>query len=243
MLFILGNITISLLSRFKLLASLIFGIFYGSAYQIGQLDWLSYNSLYEVIREVGFVEALLVNSIGHYEPIFSIYLILTSRVIEEYWVSKSIAYAVSFYFFLKGLEISNIKRRALFVFTFFSFCSFTILFTTDRQAIALMLVLAGFLAHGRSLVSLGFHYSSIIILFVTARARFLILAGVPILLVVAFLFSKYSYLFVPSFPAISSILLLFLSMSILLWTKVPSTRRIMFIICLLICFFLPFFLR
>lgn len=233
MFFLLINITISALYRSEKVSALVFALFYGSAYQIGQFDWYSYETLYQTIQKTDTITALLVNSIGHYEPIFSIVLVFASRIIEEYWIVKTILYFISFHIFIKSVNRSKIRNRGLFCFAFLSLTGFPILYTTDRQAIALLIGLAFFINDKKSLWTLGFHYSAAL-LYLLRLSKKTVVTLSPAIILVAFLISqKYLYLISVKPPANSSFMLVFLLTVLLLVTRKTSVKNIFLILLLL----------
>ena len=222
MTFILINILIALSIRKNFLSSILFALFFGTTYQIGQFDWSSYENLYQLIKNRSFTEALAINTIGHYEPIFSIFIIILSRVISEYWIAKTIIYFLGFFYFSRSLSISQIHSKELFTFIFLSLTSYTIFYTADRQAIAFLLVIGAYLQHKKSLISIGFHYSSVIIYLMSLRFKTYVTFLPILLLAMYYMFSKYLYLLNIGQPSLTSIMI---TSSILLLTLTTRQKK------------------
>lgn len=246
MTFLLINIIIALLIRKPLLASLVFASLFGTTYQIGQFDWSNYETLYQIIANRTFTEALTNNTIGHYEPIYSISLTILSRITGEYWVAKTLLYFVGFLYFSLSLSKSTIHNLNMFAFSFLSLTSYPLLYTADRQALALLFVTGALLNGQKGLIALGFHYSSLIIYLIKIKPIKLI-ATLPILFIPVYLIIyKYLYIFNPGVPSISSILMACLTILLLMTSKRKTNIALLGSILVLTCvlmFFPPLFYR
>lgn len=156
-------IAIALSHRYKLISSIIFGVTVGLAYQIGHADYISYVTLYESLmgeRNTGLTMAALT---GHYEPIYISLAMLSASSGVGFYFFRFLLYAFSFYAFLTALKYTLINDKRTFILLFLALTSFTHIFSVDRQAISLLLILPAL--YSASLIfkylPIGFHFSSL----------------------------------------------------------------------------------
>jgi hypothetical protein len=160
-------LSVALSHRYKLISSLIFSTTFGLAYQIGHADYISYVTLYESLmeeeRSTGLTMAALT---GHYEPIYIILAMLSASSGIEFYFFRFLLYTFSYYAFLTALRNTLIIDKKTFIIIFLALTSFTHIFSVDRQAISLLLILPALYSASLILkyLPIGFHFSSLSII-------------------------------------------------------------------------------
>jgi len=156
-------LSIALSNRYKLISSLIFGVTFGLAYQIGHADYISYVALYESLMEEKTTGLTVAALTGHYEPIYISLAMLSASSGMEFYYFRFLLYTLSFYAFLTALRYTSICDKKTFILLFLAFTGFTHIFSVDRQAISLLLILPALYSGSLILkyLPIGFHFSSL----------------------------------------------------------------------------------
>jgi len=190
---------ISVCYKNKLTASILFGLFFGLAYQIGHADYISYTNLYDGFADsngLGLTAAVLT---GHYEPLYILALIISTFFDLNYYIFRFFMYTFAYYFFMLAVDRSGIKDKASFILLFLSLTGFSHLFSIDRQTISILLTVAAIYS-AKGLIKvfpIGFHLSSGLIvapLLLSKNRKALIFSAILFALILAFYFDKYLYL-------------------------------------------------